>query len=195
MSKIEHPLDRPLRVGDPTEVSLSAFAFIFLEMCSRAQKEPTPVEGLHEWERRLSELGREVGRRSMPLAAAKDTDNFRHRHLTTRSILTTIALVLWKRWFGKEGRLTEEAGTDHFYIIDSEPLVTKYVRMPPDYMDNGKPTINFTSFVAGIVQGALEAAGFGSKVTPIADDSKENPDQTYYLIQFDSAVLERERRQ
>ena len=192
----QHVLDRPLRPDTGARVSLSAFSLLFSEMCSRASTVPTRVKDVTEWEDRLAALGREVGRRATPLAAVKYPFNFKQRFNTVESYLNVIADVLWVRWFGKKGRLSKERGSDRYFITDDEPLVTKYIHVPPDYLSpEGTPTINFANFVAGMIQGALDVAPFGSKVAAFhMGQDPQFPNQTLYCIQLDSLVLERERR-
>jgi len=196
-SSAQHPLDRPLRNDASAKVSLSAFAFLFSEMVSRAGTIPCPPSSVDVWESRLSEMGKDVGRRALPLAAIKEA-HFKQRPTTTTAILTTICTVLWERWFGTRVGFDREAGTDRFYIIDDEPLVTKYIRMPPDYLSSDQtPTINFANYVAGMIEGALESCSFGAKVTAVhitGGAASGHPDQTMYSVVFDTAVMERERR-
>lgn len=197
VTSTQHPLDRPLRSDVNAKVALSSFSFLFSEIVSRAGNVPTPPSSVDEWESRLATMGRDVGRRAIPLAAIKDP-HFRQRPTTTTAILTTICGVLWERWFGTKVSFEREAGTDKFYIIEDEPLVTKFIRMPPDYINKDQtPTINFANYIAGVIEGALESCSFGSKVTAMhifGCAATENPDQTIYSIVFDTAVMERERR-
>lgn len=142
-------------------------------------------------------MGKDVGRRALPLVASKDP-HFKQRPTTTTQILTLICSVLWERWFGVRVGFDREVGTDRFYIIDDEPMVTRFIRMPPDYLSSDQtPTINFANFVAGMIEGALGSCSFESRVTAVhitGGAASGHPDQTMYSIVFDDAVMNRERK-
>lgn len=81
------------------------------------------------------------------------------------------------------------------YIEEAEPLVNKYISVPPDYGH-----FNCAAFTAGIINGVLDAAGFSAEVTAKVlaksgeGEAPAGPGVTIYYIKFDSSVLEREQR-
>lgn len=80
------------------------------------------------------------------------------------------------------------------YIEDADPLVNRYISVPSDYGH-----FNCAAFIAGIIHGALDAAGFSAEVTTRAlaknGDAEPRSDQVaVYYIKFDASVVERERR-
>ncbi len=73
-------------------------------------------------------------------------------------------------------------------ISDSDLLITKYVSVPKDM-----GSFNPAAFVAGIVKGVLNGAGFPSRVTGdyVAVKDQAKPKITI-LIKLDSVVMQRE---
>ena len=189
-------LDRPLRQNeDLGRVTFAAFSYLFCEMCSRCRTVPSPVQDITEWEERLCRLGVEVGSRLVQISAVRDPQFFKQRPIHVEAILSVISDNLWVKWFGRKSEVNKERGTDRYILVDNEPLLSKYIVMPSDYLNvDGTPKINLLSFVAGMVQGVLGSCSFPSQVTAFHDGSKEAPDRTLYCVQFEQHVVERERR-
>lgn len=183
-------LDNPINKDDG-RVSHSAFAFLFCEMCSRFGTTPTKVSGVEEWENRIANIGHGVGQRSIQLVMLKEQTLQRPKNVL--GILDLICNVMWIRWFGCRAELQKPADPCTFYIVDNDPYLSKYIRVTSDYTDaEGNPTINFASFVAGVVQGVLEGCSFPAKVTAHYSSEKQFPYKTFFLIEFEPHVIERE---
>lgn len=76
-------------------------------------------------------------------------------------------------------------------------MVNKYISVPSDYGH-----FNCAAFVAGIINGVLDASGFPAEVTAKIlaknndSDAQVNAStpSTIYYIKFEASVLEREQR-
>jgi len=96
--KVER-LDRP--VGRPrTEISLSAFSYLFAEIVQYSQGRVTHIQ---ELEARLANLGASVGSRLMEVLILRDRGG--KRELRIIPVLSLIATTLWKNLFGKQADL------------------------------------------------------------------------------------------
>ncbi|KOM39139.1 hypothetical protein LR48_Vigan03g252100 [Vigna angularis] len=86
-----------------------------------------------------------------------------------------------------------EKGTEHedeYMISEKELLVNKFISIPKDM-----GTFNCGAFVAGIVRGVLDGAGFPAVVTAhfVPMEGQQRP-RTTILIKFAEEVLQREAR-
>ncbi|KAK2982188.1 hypothetical protein RJ640_009440 [Escallonia rubra] len=202
-------LDKPLSKGKQ-EVSLSAFAFLFSEM---VQYNQTQVDNIAELERRLEDAGYAVGARVLELLCHREKGNRRETRLL--GILSFVHSTVWKVLFGKAleigcgGTLVRrvlmeesdrcqvadslEKGTEHedeYMISEKELLVNRFISIPKDM-----GTFNCGAFVAGIVRGVLDSAGFPAVVTAhfVPVEGQLRP-RTTILIKFAEEVLRREAR-
>ncbi|ESW35500.1 hypothetical protein PHAVU_001G239800 [Phaseolus vulgaris] len=207
-------LDKPLNKGKQ-EVSLSAFAFLFSEL---VQYNQTQVDNIGELERRLEDAGYAVGARVLELLCHRDKvildpdmrgyysgqsssilslkdlslgmGNRRETRLL--GILSFVHSTVWKVLFGKVADSLEK-GTEHedeYMISEKELLVNKFISIPKDM-----GTFNCGAFVAGIVRGVLDGAGFPAVVTAhfVPMEGQQRP-RTTILIKFAEEVLQREAR-
>ncbi|KAL0404001.1 UNVERIFIED_CONTAM: Trafficking protein particle complex subunit [Sesamum radiatum] len=169
-------LDRPLGKGKQ-EVSLSAFAFLFSEL---VQYNQTQVDNIAELERRLEDAGYAVGARVLELLCHREKGNRRETRLL--GILSFIHSTVWKVLFGKVADSLEK-GTEHedeYMISEKELLVNRFISIPKDM-----GAFNCGAFVAGIVKGVLDNAGFPAVVTAhfVPVDGQQRP-RTTILIKF-----------
>ncbi|XP_024023838.1 trafficking protein particle complex subunit 5 [Morus notabilis] len=208
-------LDKPLSKGKQ-EVSLSAFAFLFSEL---VQYNQTQVDNIAELERRLEDAGYAVGARVLELLCHRirlKMEEIVHEHLyalaaylstpllfgnailgnrrETRllGILSFVHSTVWKVLFGKVADSLEK-GTEHedeYMISEKELLVNRFISIPKDM-----GTFNCGAFVAGIVRGVLDSAGFPAVVTAhfVPIEGQQRP-RTTILIKFAEEVLRREAR-
>ncbi|KAL8152471.1 hypothetical protein V2J09_010231, partial [Rumex salicifolius] len=186
MKQYSNVLDRPLSKGKQ-EVSLSAFAFLFSEL---VQYNQTQVDNIAELERRLEDAGYAVGARVLELLCHRERGNRRETRLL--GILSFVHSTVWKVLFGKVADSLEK-GTEHedeYMISEKELLVNKFISIPKDM-----GTFNCGAFVAGIVRGVLDSAGFPAVVTAhfVPVDGQLRP-RTTILIKFAEEVLIREAR-
>uniref|UniRef100_A0A803QBF3 Trafficking protein particle complex subunit n=1 Tax=Cannabis sativa TaxID=3483 RepID=A0A803QBF3_CANSA len=169
-------LDKPLSKGKQ-EVSLSAFAFLFSEL---VQYNQTQVDNIAELERRLEDAGYSVGARVLELLCHRDKGNRRDTRLL--GILSFVHTTVWKVLFGKAADSLEK-GTEHedeYMISEKELLVNRFISIPKDM-----GTFNCGAFVAGIVRGVLDSAGFPAVVTAhfVPIEGQQRP-RTTILIKF-----------
>ncbi|OAE35816.1 hypothetical protein AXG93_4225s1190 [Marchantia polymorpha subsp. ruderalis] len=86
-----------------------------------------------------------------------------------------------------------EKGTEHedeYMISEKELLVNRFISVPKDM-----GAFNCGAFVAGVVKGVLDGAGFPARVTAhfVAVEGQARP-RTTILIKFAEEVLQREAR-
>ncbi|CAL5328094.1 unnamed protein product [Camellia sinensis] len=186
-------LDKPLSKGKQ-EVSLSAFAFLFSEL---VQYNQTQVDNITELERRLEDAGYAVGARVLELLCHREKGNRRETRLL--GILSFVHSTVWKVLFGKNSDKSGqyclsfkakllvadslEKGTEHedeYMISEKELLVNRFISIPKDM-----GTFNCGAFVAGIVRGVLDGAGFPAVVTAhfVPVEGQQRP-RTTILIKF-----------
>ncbi|XP_028111848.1 trafficking protein particle complex subunit 5-like isoform X2 [Camellia sinensis] len=189
-------LDKPLSKGKQ-EVSLSAFAFLFSEL---VQYNQTQVDNITELERRLEDAGYAVGARVLELLCHREKGNRRETRLL--GILSFVHSTVWKVLFGKVVLSSSaaafhgvadslEKGTEHedeYMISEKELLVNRFISIPKDM-----GTFNCGAFVAGIVRGVLDGAGFPAVVTAhfVPVEGQQRP-RTTILIKFAEAALRRD---
>jgi len=188
-------LDRPIRQEDNSKVSLSAFAFLFAEMCLRAQTSPTKTREVMEIESRLAAIGTGVGSRTLQLAAIRDPVTYRQRQLKVEEMLSFLSQRVWARWFGVAASLRRSPGTESYLIVDENLLVTRHIhphRDTVEQVEDGSQicTLGYSSFVAGMIKGAMESCGFGCKV----ETGHYLPNKAVFQVTFNEQVWQRERR-
>jgi hypothetical protein len=76
-------------------------------------------------------------------------------------------------------------------ISDNDPLVNAYVSVPKEMNQ-----LNCAAFVAGIIEGVCDGAGFGARVSAHSVGKGEEgelwPGKTVFLVKFLPEVVERE---
>lgn len=73
-------------------------------------------------------------------------------------------------------------------IIDNTPLTNQFISVPKDMSQ-----LNCAAFVAGIIEGVCDGAGFESRVSAHNHSTDVWPSRTVFLVKFEDHVLERER--
>ena len=77
------------------------------------------------------------------------------REIRLQGILQFINTNIWRCLFGKVADSLEVYNDDEYVISDRSPLVNRFISVPKDLGD-----LNCAAFVAGIIKGVLEIAGF-----------------------------------
>lgn len=75
-------------------------------------------------------------------------------------------------------------------IFDNEPVVNSFVSIPKEMSQ-----LNCAAFVAGVVEGVCDAAGFateGVSAHSAGEGDEMWPGKTIFLLRFREGVLERE---
>lgn len=172
-------VDQPI-IKSQSTINLSAFSLLFCELVEYSQGKSSTIQ---ELQTRLSDAGKHIGCRMVDLIVNRDK-NFR-RETRIINILMFIKTVFWRTLFNKDADKLEQANDDNsiYYLIESEPITNKFISMPKD-----KGNFNCASFVAGIIEAALEQCCFPNKVTVHWHQG------TTFMIKFDDSVLKREKR-
>ncbi|CAI5482097.1 unnamed protein product [Closterium sp. Yama58-4] len=184
--QLQNIVDRPMSRGK-SEVSLSALAFLFSEMVQYSQ---TRVNNIAELERKLEDLGYGIGLRMLELLVQREKGN--RRETRVLGILSFVHSTVWKALFGKVADSLEKSTEheDEYMISEKELLVNRFISVPRDM-----GAFNCGAFVAGIVKGVLDNAGFPARVTAhyVQVEGQQRP-RTTILIKFADEVLAREAR-
>mmetsp|Transcript_56148 Transcript_56148/g.130740 ORF Transcript_56148/g.130740 Transcript_56148/m.130740 type:complete len:191 (+) Transcript_56148:47-619(+) len=176
--------DRPLQKAR-SDISLSAFAFLFAEMVNYSLK---TVNAMQELEDRLHALGLPVGARVLDLYIFRENRNKRETRLLP--MLNFVAQTIWKQLFGRTADLLK--GQDHeneYMLNDKALLVNQFISVPRDY-----GAVNCGAYVAGVVEGILCSAAFPAKATAHTVEEHGGGSSTTILVRFEESVMERERR-
>lgn len=172
-------IDQPFVKAQST-INLAAFSLLFCELVEYSQSKSSTIQ---ELQTRLADSGKHIGYRIVDLIVAREK-NFR-RETRVINMLMFIKTVFWRTLFNKDADKLEQANDDTsvYYLIESEPITNKFVSTPKD-----KGQFNCASFIAGIIEAALEQCCFPNKVTVHWHQG------TTFMIKFDESVMKREKR-
>lgn len=109
---------------------------------------------------RLEGSGYNIGIRCLELVAFKERPGKRETGVI--GMLQFVSGPLWQQLFGRPADALEKAKDqpNEFMIRDEEPFTNFFISVPKDSW-----RFNPASFMAGIVRGALDSAGFVSRAT------------------------------
>eukprot|EP01023_Acetabularia_acetabulum_P066636 TRINITY_DN9024_c0_g1_i3.p1 TRINITY_DN9024_c0_g1~~TRINITY_DN9024_c0_g1_i3.p1 ORF type:complete len:404 (-),score=44.26 TRINITY_DN9024_c0_g1_i3:309-1520(-) len=183
-------LDRPLtkyRTEVPT-VNLSAFAILFGELIQysldivQSQKGST----ISDLEHRLKVLGYDVGVRVLELMSYREPSSRYKRHLKLIDALKYIHSFMWPYLFGKQADDLQQSQDvyNQYMIYDYNLLTNKFISVPKEWS-----SFNPGSFVAGIIQGYLDAAGFATEEVSAFSNAEV---QSIFVIKFTAETVARE---
>ncbi|KAB5575575.1 NO signaling/Golgi transport ligand-binding domain-containing protein [Coniochaeta sp. 2T2.1] len=183
---------RPLNRTKTAELSQASFAYLFSEMVSYAQRRFT---GIQDLEKRLNTQGHPLGLKLLDLLLIREPPRSQLRPLNIIALLHLIKINLWTHLFGRQADRLEKSSNpetpDEYMIVDNEPLVNAYISVPKEMSQ-----LNCAAYVAGIIEGVCDGAGFPARVTAHSVGSKEEgemwPGKTVFLVKFEAGVLERE---
>ncbi|KAL3423382.1 trafficking protein particle complex subunit 5 [Phlyctema vagabunda] len=183
---------RPLNRSKAQELSQASFAYLFGEMVSYAQKR---VTGIQDLEKRLNVQGHPIGLKLLDLLLYREPPRTQTRPLNIIALLQFITTVLWRHLFSRPADALEKSSNpetpDEYMISDNEPLVNQYISVPKEMNQ-----LNCAAYVAGIVEGVCDGAGFPAKVTAHSVGKGEEgelwPGKTVFLVKFQPEVVERE---
>lgn len=122
---------------------------------------------------------------------------------------------MWTHLFGRQADRLEKSSNpetpDEYMIIDNEPLVNAYISVPREMSQ-----LNCAAYVAGMIEGVCDGAGFPARVTAHSVGAQAQadgggagaggaagaeaggavqemwPGKTVFLVKFAKEVLERE---
>lgn len=148
---------------------------------------------------RLNEQGHPLGLklldlllyRSSPAGSASSSSAAQAaRPLRILPLLTLLTTKLYPLLFSRPADSLEQSTTNpgEYMIIDNTPLTNQYISVPKEMSQ-----LNCAAFVAGIIEGVCDGAGFESKVSAHNNGTDMWPSRTVFLLKFEDHVLERER--
>ncbi|KAI9792647.1 MAG: TRAPP subunit trs31 [Candelina submexicana] len=178
--------DRNLNRSRTAELSRASFAYLFGEMVSYAQKR---VSGIQDLEKRLNVQGYSLGLRLLDVLLYREPPRSAQRPTRILALLQLITTTLWKHLFARPADALERSKDkeDEYMISDNDPLVNQYISVPKEMNQ-----LNCAAYVAGIVEGVCDGAGFMARVTAHGVGTEMWPGKTVFLIKFEPGVLERE---
>ncbi|CAK4072895.1 unnamed protein product [Aphanomyces euteiches] len=189
LNKKSH-LDRPLGRGK-TEVSESAFSFLFSELVQYFQRR---VLNINDLERSLESAGYGVGVRVLELLSYRDVNGNISKEKLRRetrllNMLQFVVSVCWKTLFGKpaDGLERSTANENEYMIHENAPLTNKYISVPTDMGQ-----LNCAAYTAGVIRGILDSGGFYCEVDAHTVEMGGGVEKTVFLIKFDPRVMKRE---
>lgn len=178
-------LDRNLN-KKVNEISLSSLSFLFCEIVNWCHKNS---KGIQDLENRLNGLGYQIGQKFLELVKIREGVKYSKRETKIVEILQFIHSSMWKSMFGKIANELEKSQdlNNEYMIIDNLPIVSKFINVPKEYGN-----LNCSAFIAGIIEGALDSAGFFANVSAHSIPKDDNPLRTVFLIKFDESVILKE---
>ncbi|ROV96860.1 hypothetical protein VPNG_09267 [Cytospora leucostoma] len=187
---------RTLNRTRTSELSQASFAYLFGEMVSYAQRR---VTGIQDLEKRLNVQGHPIGLKLLDLLLHREPPRSQLRPRDIITLLHLIKIQLWTHLFGRQADAIQRSSNpetpDEYMIIDNEPLVNAYISVPREMSQ-----LNCAAYVAGMIEGVCDGAGFPARVTAHSQDGGEAgepaqemwPGKTVFLVKFAGEVLERE---
>ncbi|KAF2111535.1 trafficking protein-like protein particle complex subunit 5 [Lophiotrema nucula] len=191
--------DRNLNRSKNAELSRAAFAYLFIEMISYAQKK---VRDVNDLEKRLNTQGYPLGAKLLTLLTSPARCHTACLGPTRiLPLLQFIAQTLWRHLFARPADSLERSTTSpsDYLLYDNDPLVNQYISLPRELSQ-----LNCAAFVAGIIEGVCDSAGFATESVSAHTVSEQGggegvvkgnelwPGKTVFLIKFKPEVVERE---
>ncbi|KAF2863228.1 TRAPP I complex [Piedraia hortae CBS 480.64] len=199
----------------PAQSSLPAFAFLFNTIINYHHRHSASVA---EIETRLNRAGYPIGVKMLDLIIYRlgngnSSFSSAARGLTGSSsssagpgrpirlleLLQFIHTHLFRTLFGRPADALEQSTTkkNEYMLIEHEPIVNTYISIPKEMSQ-----LNCAAFVAGIIEGCCDAAGFSMEGVSAhwagngggsgSGEEEMWPDKTIYLLRFSDEVIERE---
>jgi trafficking protein particle complex subunit 5 len=148
---------------------------------------------------RLSEQGHSLGLklldlllyRSAPAGSSSSSSSTQAaRPLRVLPLLNLLTTKLYPLLFSRPADSLEQSTTNpgEYMIIDNTPLTNQYISVPKEMSQ-----LNCAAFVAGVLEGVCDGAGFESRISAHNNGTDVFPGRTVFLVKFEDHVLERER--
>lgn len=181
--------DRNLNRTKTTEISLASFAYLFSSLITYHHAKSGSVS---EIESRLNRAGYPIGIKMLDLLLYRAPPRTASKPVRLLDLLQFIHGTLWRSLFNRSADALEQSNTkrNEYMIVDNEPLVNTFISIPKEMSQ-----LNCAAFVAGIIEGMCDAAGFNtdSVTAHWAGESDELwPGKTIFLLRFKENVIERE---
>lgn len=112
------------------------------------------------------------------------------RPLRILPLLTLVNNKLYPLLFSRPADSLEQdiADPSKYMLIDNTPLTNTYISPPKDLSQ-----LSVAAFIAGIIEGLCDGAGFPCKVSAHNQATDVWPNRTVFLVAFDESVMEREK--
>jgi len=150
---------------------------------------------------RLNTQGYPLGLKLLDLLLSRSTlptTSPQLRPTRVLQLLQFISATLWKHLFGRPADALERSAANaaEYMISDNAPLVNESISIPREMSQ-----LNCAAFVAGIIEGVCDGAGFTTKGVSahwvgsegaVPKEGEMWPGKTIFLIKFSPEVLERE---
>ena len=181
--------DRNLNRTKSLEISLASFAYLFNSLITYHHSKSGSVS---EIESRLNRAGYPVGVKLLDLLLYRQPPRTAARPTRVLDLLQFVHGTLWRALFNRSADALEQSNTqkNEYMIVDNEPSVNTFISIPKEMSQ-----LNCAAFVAGIIEGICDAAGFptDSVTAHWAGEGDEMwPGKTIFLLRFKESVLERE---
>ncbi|WPG99530.1 Hypothetical protein R9X50_00234500 [Acrodontium crateriforme] len=188
--------DRNLNRTKTSDISLASFAYLFNALITYHHAQSGSVS---EIENRLNRAGYPIGIKLLDLllyrqvaAQSSSSRNTAARPTRMIDLLQFIQGTLWRALFNRPADALEQSTTkkNEYMIIDNEPVVNTFISIPKEMSQ-----LNCAAFVAGIIEGVCDAAGFstdGVSAHWAGEGDEMWPGKTIYLLRFRESVIERE---
>jgi len=154
---------------------IATFAVLYAEVLAYHR---TRTASTAELEARLSEAGAGVGVRLYELLALRSG----RREPDAVSAVKALSGTLWTQLFGRPADhldVNKEGGVVEYRIWDNLPATNTFISVPKEYS-----RFNPACFIAGLVRGVLDSAGFPCSVAALNAASDGPIDKTVYVIRF-----------
>jgi hypothetical protein len=181
--------DRNLNRTKTSEISLASFAYLFNSLITYHQSRSPSVS---ELETRLNRAGYPIGIKLLDLLLYRQEVRRAQRPTKLLDMLQFVHGTLWRSLFNRAADALEQSTTkkNEYMIVDNEPIVNTFISIPKEMSQ-----LNCAAFVAGIIEGMCDAAGFGTEGVSAhwAGEGDEMwPGKTIFLLRFKDSVVERD---
>ena len=153
-------MSRDINRNASKKVSQSAFSHLFCQLLRQSQK---GISNITELETRLARIGFQIGCKQLELVRNRLTKSRDSRDVTRLAIMEFISKHVWMNLFGKQSDGLERSVSkeNEFFIVDLSPVTNIYVSVPESIKN-----FNAAAFIAGIIHGILDSAGFIRPAVP-----------------------------
>ena len=179
------------------EIPISLFSFLFSEIIQYVSKSSennnyntnnnNNFSNNFDFEEQLSSFGYPIGEKMLEITTLREKGH--KRELKIVNILQFVHNNLWKHLFNKQADGIQRSTDDQYEyrLIENTPIVNKYISQKTN-------SSNIVSFIAGIIEGFLNSAGFKCKVTAYFLDTNESGSfgKTFYIIKFDKDLVDKD---
>lgn len=165
--------------SNTNSISLLSLSFLFSQLVSYSLINCNNTTNL---ELKINGFGYTLGQKFLEKIT-------KERFTTIISILQFIHTPFYKYIFNKTANELEKSQStaNEYMIIDNAPIVSQFILVPKNYGN-----LNCAAFIAGIIEGALDAAGFYAVVAAHSSPIEGVPGRTVFLIKFNDEVIKRE---